>query len=70
MPQLKITLRRSPIGYERDQRATAVALGLRKLHQTVLRPDNPSVRGMVFKINHLLEVSEVTSEASAGETQQ
>ena len=69
MPQLKITLRRSPIGYERDQRATAVALGLRKLHQTVLRPDNPSVRGMVFKINHLLEVSEVASE-TAGETQQ
>ncbi len=69
MPQLKITLRRSPIGYERDQRATAVALGLRKLHQTVLRPDNPSVRGMVFKINHLLEVSEVTTEP-AGETQQ
>ncbi len=69
MPQLKITLRRSPIGYERDQRATAVALGLRKLHQTVLRPDNPSVRGMVFKINHLLEVSEVAAE-TAGETQQ
>lgn len=69
MPQLKITLRRSPIGYERDQRATAVALGLRKLHQTVLRPDNPSVRGMVFKINHLLEVSEVATE-TAGETQQ
>jgi large subunit ribosomal protein L30 len=69
MPQLKITLRRSPIGYERDQRATAEALGLRRLHQTVLRPDNPSIRGMVFKINHLLEVSEVT-ETAAGETQQ
>lgn len=59
MPQLKITLKRSPIGYEKDQRATAVALGLRKLGSTVTQPDNPCIRGMVFKIVHLLDVQEV-----------
>jgi large subunit ribosomal protein L30 len=68
MPQLKITLRRSPTGYERDQRATAEALGLRRLHKTVLQPDNPSIRGMVFKISHLLEVEEVAGTTE--ETQQ
>lgn len=63
MPQLKITLKRSPIGYEKSQRATAVALGLRKRGTTVVQPDNPCIRGMVFKISHLLEVQEVGTES-------
>lgn len=65
MPQLKITLRRSPTGYEKSQRATAEALGLRRLQQTVVRPDNAAIRGMVFKIEHLVEVSEVADNAVA-----
>jgi len=65
--QLKITLRRSPTGYERDQRATAEALGLRRLHQSVLRPDNPSIRGMVFKISHLVQVEETDAAAQQEE---
>ncbi len=65
MPQLKITLKKSPTGYERDQRATAEALGLRKLRQTVVRPDNPAVRGMVFKISHLVQVEEMAAESES-----
>jgi len=65
---LKITLVRSPIGYERDQRATAEALGLRKLHHTVLHDDTPAIRGMVHKIRHLVTVEEV--EGGTGDASQ
>lgn len=53
---LKITLKRSPIGYDITQKRTVRALGLKKMHQTVHQPDNPSVRGMVHKVRHLIEV--------------
>ena len=56
--QLTIKLKKSPIGYEKTQRATAVALGLRRVGATAVLPANDSVRGMVFKIKHLLEVTE------------
>ena len=59
--QLKITLIRSTIGRPWDQERTVRALGIRRMHQTVVRPDNPSIRGMVTKIRHLVEVEEVTS---------
>jgi len=62
MPQLKITLKRSPTGYEKSQRATAEALGLRRLNSTVVRPDNEAVRGMVFKVKHLVECETVADE--------
>jgi len=58
MATLKITLLRSPIGRPKDQKATLVGLGLRKLHQTVEREDSPSIRGMVKKVIHLVEVQE------------
>ncbi|MBN1877324.1 MAG: 50S ribosomal protein L30 [Anaerolineae bacterium] len=56
---LRITLVRSPIGYSIRQKRTIRALGLRKMNQTVIRPDNPAVRGMVFKISHLVSVEEI-----------
>jgi len=56
MSQLKITLKRSPIGYDKTQKRTVRALGLRRLNQTVLQPDNPSIRGMIARIPHLLQV--------------
>jgi large subunit ribosomal protein L30 len=56
---LRITLVRSPIGYEKSQLATARALGLRRLNATVTQKDTPPVRGMVNKIIHLLRVEEV-----------
>lgn len=65
MSKLRITYRKSIIGYSRDQRGTLYALGLRKLNQSVIKPDNPSVRGMVFKIRHLVHVEEVNGEEGA-----
>lgn len=57
--KLQITLRKSPIGAIFDQRRTVEALGLRKIGHSVTQPDNPSVRGMIFKIKHMVEVVEV-----------
>ncbi len=59
MKQLRITCTKSLIGSKRDQKATMFSLGLRKMHQSVLRPDNAAVRGMVFKVQHLVAVEEV-----------
>jgi large subunit ribosomal protein L30 len=56
--KLRVTLVKSPIGYEKSQGETARALGLRKLNQTVEKPDNPAVRGMIAKIGHLVRVEE------------
>ena len=64
MAQLQVTLTGSPIGYEKSQGLTAFALGLRKRGKTVVVPDNPSVRGMVFKIRHLVEVTEIADDTN------
>ena len=60
MPEktLKITLVRSPIGFNAKQGRIVESLGLRKLHHAVERPDTPEVRGMIHKVRHLVEVSE------------
>lgn len=60
---LRITLVKSPIGYEKSQGATAQALGLRKLHATVELPDSPTVRGQIYKIRHLVQVDEGESNS-------
>lgn len=56
---LKITLRRSLIGERPKTRATIESLGLRKINASVERPDTPSVRGMIHRAQHLLEVEEI-----------
>lgn len=56
MPDIAVTLVKSPIGNRPQARATVLALGLRRLHQTVIIPDNTSVRGMVTSIAHLVQV--------------
>lgn len=56
---LKITLRRSLIGEKPKTRATVESLGLRKINSSVKRPDTPSVRGMIHRARHLLEVEEI-----------
>jgi large subunit ribosomal protein L30 len=61
---LKITLRKSLIGYEKDQRLTANALGLGKVGSTTVQPDNPAIRGMIKKLVHVLNVETVADEAS------
>ncbi len=58
--KLSVTLVKSPIGNQRRMKLTVKALGLTKLHQTIVHPDNPSVRGMIFKVSHLLQVEEIT----------
>jgi large subunit ribosomal protein L30 len=55
---IKVTLKRSPIGEKPKTRATVEGLGLRKMHQTVEHTDGPSVRGMIAKVAHLVEVEE------------
>ncbi len=55
---IQVTLVRSPIGYEKSQKATVKALGLRKMHQTVEKTDTPMVRGLINKVRHLVSVTE------------
>ncbi|GAA0381074.1 50S ribosomal protein L30 [Bacillus horti] len=57
--KLEITLKRSTIGRKQDQIKTVEALGLRKLHHTVVHNDNVAIRGMVNKVSHLVEVKEI-----------
>ncbi|MBQ3552424.1 MAG: 50S ribosomal protein L30 [Clostridia bacterium] len=59
MAQLKVTLVKSTIGALKDQQATVAALGLRKVNQVVVKPDNACIRGMIFKVKHLVKVEEV-----------
>jgi large subunit ribosomal protein L30 len=60
--QLRITLVRSTIGRPADQERSVRSLGLRKLNSTVVRNDDPSIRGIVNKISHLLKVEEISGE--------
>ncbi len=55
---LKITLVKSPLGAVPKQRKTVEALGLHKMHQTVVLPDNEAVRGMIWHVSHLVKVEE------------
>ena len=55
---LKITLVRSPIGFNKTQAATVQGMGLRKIRHTVELADTPETRGMIFKVRHLVTVSE------------
>ena len=59
MAQVKITLTRSLIGYPKDQRATVKALGLGKIRTSVVKEVSASLRGMLHKVAHLVEVEEV-----------
>jgi ribosomal protein L30 len=56
MATIKIKQVKSGIGYPKDQKATLVALGLRKISQVVEIEDTPSMRGMLRKVQHLVNV--------------
>ena len=56
---LKVTLIKSAIGYNKNQAKIIEALGLKKLNQTKLLPDNDSIRGSLFHVRHLVKVGEV-----------
>ena len=55
---LNITLRRSVIGEKPKTRATVEGLGLRKIGHTVTQVDSPSIRGMLARVDHLVEIQE------------
>lgn len=55
---VRITYVRSAIGYSVEHKATIRALGLHRLHQTVEHVDTPALRGMLRKVNHLVEIEE------------
>lgn len=56
--RVRIRWVKSQIGYDRRQRATLRGLGLRRLNQTVELADTPAIRGMIFKVRHLVVVEE------------
>ncbi len=58
MKTLEITLVKSPIGTKPNQRKTIQALGLKKINQTVIKNDSPTIRGMIKIISHLVNVVE------------
>jgi large subunit ribosomal protein L30 len=55
---IRVTLVKSPIGYNLSQKRTVKALGLRKMNQTVEQKDSPTLRGMLNKVSHLIQVEE------------
>ncbi len=59
MSKLRITWVKSSIGYSRRQKGTIRALGLRNLGDIVEQDDTPVIRGMIDKVNHLVQVEEV-----------
>ena len=56
---LRVTLVKSAIGFSKDQKRTVTALGLNKLNSSNELPDNSAVRGMIFKVKHLVRVEEI-----------
>jgi len=60
--KLKVTLVKSVISQKDDQIATVQALGLKKTNSTVIVNDNAAMRGMIFKVKHLVSVEEIDEE--------
>ena len=58
MANVEVKLVKSLIGSKKDQIATAHALGLRKIGDTSVQPDNPQTKGKIRKIAHLIEATE------------
>jgi large subunit ribosomal protein L30 len=53
-----VTLVKSPIGFQKTQGKVVESMGLRRLNHTVTLRDTPETRGMIFKVRHLVTVSE------------
>ena len=60
--RLKVTLKKGLVGRPEDQRGTVRALGLKRIGHTVVKDDRPEIRGMIFKVKHLVEVEEVSGD--------
>jgi large subunit ribosomal protein L30 len=59
MARLKITQTKSGIGNKQNQRETLRSLGLKRMHDVVVKEDRPEIRGMVNTVTHLVSVEEV-----------
>ncbi len=59
MGRLKVTQVRSAIGGKQNQRQTLRSLGLKRMHDVVVKEDRPEIRGMVATVSHLVTVEEV-----------
>ena len=57
--QIKVTYVNSVIGYDKKQALVLESLGLKKLNSSNILPDNEAVRGMIFKVKHLLSVENI-----------
>ena len=57
--KVKVTQIASPIGRQKDQRATLIGLGLNKINRSRELGDTPAVRGMIAKVRHLVRVEEI-----------
>ncbi len=57
--KIRVTLVKSPIGNPHSQKLTVKALGFQHLNESIVHPDNPSIRGMIYKVRHLVRVEEV-----------
>ena len=57
--KLKITLNKRTIACKKNQIATIEALGLKKIRSSVIQPDNPAIRGMIFTVKHMVSVEEI-----------
>jgi large subunit ribosomal protein L30 len=55
---VKVTLAKSPTGFNRNQGIVVKSLGLRRIRDTVELKDTPATRGMIHKVRHLVEVTE------------
>jgi ribosomal protein L30 len=64
MGKLRITYKKSAIGYSYMQKDTIRSLGLKKLNSVAFHDDTPSIRGMVFKVRHLVTVEEIAESAA------
>ena len=58
MPSIQIRQIKSASGHRKDQQATLDALGIRRMQHMVEHQDTPQIRGMIFKVRHLVEVVE------------
>ena len=57
--KLEVTLKKSPISSLQKHIDTVKALGLSKVGQTVIKPDNPCIRGQIFRVKHMVEEKEI-----------
>jgi len=58
-PMLKVTQRKSAIGYNIKQKQTLIGLGIKKMNRPSVLQDTPCIRGMINKVSHLVEVEEL-----------